>query len=500
MTKNDILNFYRRTAVKREKWNRRNRFYHRSLEKYFSFVIPCGKRVLELGCGSGDLLNAVKPAYGVGIDFAPEVIDIAAKKYPALHFRVDDAECLELNETFDYIILSDMLGCLWDAQTAIHNMRRLCHRHTRIVISQYNFLWEPVVKFLEWIGLKQRQPNQNWFSAQDVEGLLQLENFQTVKTDRKILLPVYIPVLNLLFNTIIANLPMFNRLNLVSIITARKIQEFEDSKIQKFKDSRIQEFDDSKIQEFDDSGILSSEIFESSVSIVIPARNERGNIENAIIRIPQFGLRQEIIFIEGHSTDGTYEEMLRVQAAYPRKDIRVMRQSGKGKGNAVREAFDAATGDILIILDADLTMPPEELPKFYNALRSNGGEFINGCRLVYAMDKNAMRFLNLLGNMFFGWFFSFLLGQRLKDTLCGTKALYRTDYQLIMNNRGYFGDFDPFGDFDLLFGAAKLNLKITEVIIRYRDREYGSTQISRFRHGLLLIRMSLFAARKIKFT
>ncbi len=466
MNKADVLNFYRSTAVKREKWNRRNRFYHRSLEKYFSFIIPPGRRVLELGCGSGDLLNAVQPGYGVGIDFAQEVVGIATRKYAHLHFHVDDAECLQLDETFDYIILSDMMGCLWDAQAAIHHIRRLCHRQTKIVISQYNFMWEPFVKFLEWIGLKQQQPNQNWFSEQDVKGLLNLENIQTVKIDHKILLPVYIPVLNFLFNTILANLPLFNKLDLISIITARPLLD-EDTK--------------------------------ASVSIVIPARNEHGNIENAIRRTPVFSSHQEFIFIEGNSSDNTYEEMLRVQAAYPGKDIKVMRQSGKGKGNAVREAFDIAGGDILMILDADLTMPPEELPKFYDALVHHKGEFINGCRLVYPMDKNAMRFLNLLGNMFFGWFFSFLLGQRLKDTLCGTKVLYRTDYQHIKANRNYFGDFDPFGDFDLLFGAAKLNLKITEVIIRYRDREYGSTQISRFRHGLLLMRMSMFAARKIKF-
>ncbi len=467
MNKTDVLDFYRKTAGKRESRNRRNRFYRRSLEKYFSLIIPPGKRVLELGCGSGNLLNAVRPGYGVGVDFAPEVIHIARQKYPHLHFRVDDAECLQLDEPFDYIILSDMLGCLWDAQVACRNIRKLCRPHTRIVISQYNFLWEPVIKFLEMIGLKQKQPNQNWFSEPDVKGLLQLENFQTIKIDRKILFPMYIPVLNFLFNTIIANLPLFNMLDLVSIITARP---------------------------------LLSDDTQSSVSIIIPARNERGNIENAVKRTPEFGTRREFIFIEGNSSDNTYDEILRVQAAYPDKDIKAMRQSGKGKGNAVREAFEAATGDILMILDADLTMPPEELPKFYDALRYNKGEFINGCRLVYPMDKNAMRFLNLLGNMFFGSFFSYLLGQRLKDTLCGTKVLYRSDYQALKAGRSYFGDFDPFGDFDLLFGAAKLNLKITEVIIRYKDREYGSTQISRFRHGLLLMRMSMFAARKIKFT
>ena len=466
MTKEKIQQFYRENALKREKWNKRNGFYHKLLGKYYSFIIPEGKRVVEIGCGSGNLLNAVKPAYGVGIDFVPEIIDIASSKYPQLNFFVDDVEDLKLSESFDYIIVSDTLGCLWDAQKAIHNIRKLCHPQTRIVISQYSFLWEPVIKFLEFLRLKQTQPNQNWFSIKDVDGLLQLENFQVIKTERKVWLPMYIPVLNFLFNRIFANLPGLCRLDLVNIMVARPIL-CEDT--------------------------------QASVTIVVPARNEKGNIENAVKRTPDFGLAQEFIFIEGNSSDHTYEEMERVKAAYPDKNIKLMKQTGKGKGNAVREAFDVATGDILMILDADLTVPPEELPKFYDALRYNKGEFINGCRLVYPMEKNAMRFLNLMGNKFFGWFFSYLLSQRLKDTLCGTKVLYRKDYETIKANRAYFGDFDPFGDFDLLFGAAKQNLKMTEIIIRYKDREYGSTQISRFRHGILLIKMSFFAARKIKF-
>ena len=466
MTKEDIRNFYCKNALKREKWNQRNRFYHKLLERYYSFIIPEGKRVVEIGCGSGKLLNSVRPAYGVGIDFASDIIDMARASYPEWHFFVDDVEELQLDEQFDYIIISDTLGCLWDAQKAIRNIRKLCHPQTRIVISQYNFLWEPLIKLLEFLKLKQKQPNQNWFSVKDVDGLLQLENFQVIKTERKVWLPVYIPGLNFLFNRIFANLPGFCRLNLINLIVVRPIL---------------------------------SEDTQASVTIVVPARNEKGNIENTIRRTPVFGVKQEFIFIEGNSSDNTYEEMERVQAAYPDKNIVLMKQSGKGKGNAVREAFDVATGDILMILDADLTMPPEELPKFYDALRYNKGEFINGCRLVYSMEKHAMRFLNLLGNKFFGWFFSFLLSQRLKDTLCGTKVLYRKDYETIKANRSYFGDFDPFGDFDLLFGAAKQNLKMTEIIIRYKDRKYGNTQISRFRHGILLFKMSFFAARKIKF-
>jgi SAM-dependent methyltransferase len=466
MKKEELLQYYNRTATSREKWKKRNWFYHKSLQQYYSHIIAAGSRVIEIGCGPGDLLHAVKPAYGVGIDFSPAIIEMAQQKYPDLHFFVQDAEELHVAETFDYIILSDLVGCLWDIQKVFNNLRPLCHPQTRVVISNYNYMWEMMMTLGEKLHLKLPQPKQNWVSNADIDTLLQLEDFQVVTIHKKILLPKYIPLLNFVFNRALANLPLINNLNLVNLIVARP---------------------------------LAAPDAEYSVSIVVPARNEQGNIENAIKRTEKFGNRQEFIFVEGHSSDQTWEEMQRVREAYPDHDIRVVRQSGKGKGNAVREGFDLATGDILMILDADLTMPPEELGKFYLALQQNKGEFINGCRLVYPMDKQAMRFLNLLANKFFGLFFTYLLGQRLKDTLCGTKVLFRRDYLAIMKNRHYFGDFDPFGDFDLLFGAAKLNMKMTEIIIRYRDREYGSTQISRFRHGWLLVKMSLFAAKKIKF-
>jgi len=288
-----------------------------------------------------------------------------------------------------------------------------------------------------------------------------------IKKERKVLLPVYIPLLTPLFNRFLANLPLFNLLSLINIIVARPAVRPTGR--------------------------------DYSVSIIVPARNEKGNIENAVKRLPNFGSSQEFVFVEGHSSDNTYAEMLRVRDTYPDKNIKVAVQTGKGKGNAVREGFEIATGDILFILDADLTTPPEDMPKFYDALKENRGELINGCRLVYPMDKQAMRLLNLIANKSFGLLFSYLLGQNLKDTLCGTKVLFKSDYEAIKHNRAYFGDFDPFGDFDLLFGAAKLNMKITEIIVRYKDREYGSTQISRFKHGWLLIKMCTFAAKKIKF-
>jgi len=235
-----------------------------------------------------------------------------------------------------------------------------------------------------------------------------------------------------------------------------------------------------------------------SVTVVIPARNERGNIEAAVKRIPRFVDALEIIFVEGHSRDGTWEEIDRVAAAHPDYDIKAMRQPGTGKGDAVFAGFDAARGDVVMILDADLTMPPEQLPKFWDAISSGKGEFVNGSRLIYPMEQEAMRVLNLIANKAFSLLFTWLLSQRFTDTLCGTKALRRSDYARIKAARSYFGKFDPFGDFELIFGASKLGLKAVEIPIRYASRTYGETQISRFRHGFMLLRMVLFAFMHIK--
>jgi glycosyltransferase involved in cell wall biosynthesis len=236
-----------------------------------------------------------------------------------------------------------------------------------------------------------------------------------------------------------------------------------------------------------------------TVSVVIPARNEAGNVPAIFARTPEMGGGTELVFVEGHSRDGTYAAIEREIAAHPGRRARLFRQSGQGKGDAVRRGFEHAAGDVLMILDADLTVPPELLPRFLEALRHGTGDFVNGVRLVYPMEGRAMRFLNLVGNKLFSLAFTWMLGQPVKDTLCGTKVLWAEDYRLISANRAYFGDFDPFGDFDLLFGAAKLGLKIVDLPVRYRARTYGETNIHRFRHGWLLVQMLGHAAARLKF-
>jgi ubiquinone/menaquinone biosynthesis C-methylase UbiE len=465
--KNRIRNHFDELSSDIGRLRRRYRHYHKEQTNYLRYLVPEGKRVLELGCGKGDSLYALKPSYGVGVDLSPEMVKTAQSKYPHLRFLTGDADHPDQmpQETFDYVILSDLVGYLDDIQSCLEGLHHFCEPHTRIIISFYNFLWEPALNAAEFLKLKTPTPQHSWLTPNDMRNLLTLTDYQVVKTEQRLLFPVYIPLLTWLLNHV-GTLPVINKACLCHYVVARALPRQQRS--------------------------------DFSVSIVMPCRNEKGNIEPAIQRMPHFGKHQEIIFVDGHSSDGTQDEIRRVMAAHNDKDIKLLVQKHTGKGEAVREGFKESKGDILMILDTDLTVPPEDLPKFYRALASGKAEFLNGCRLVYPMEGEAMRLLNLIANKLFAMTFTWLLGERLKDTLCGTKVLFRKDYETLAQNRSYFGDFDPFGDFDLLFGASKMNLKIIEIPVRYRRRLYGETQISRFRHGLLLMRMVVYAYRKLK--
>ena len=457
-------------ASSRDQWIKKNSYFYNNDHSYMKFLVGDNMRVLELGCGTGQLLNSLNPSYGMGIDLSSNMISIAQKNYPNLSFIQGDVEDNELisslQGSFDFIILSDTIGYLDDCEVAFERLHSLCTPDTRLIVSYYSWRWQPILALGEKIGLKMPSSEMNWLSTEDTTGFLHLADFEPVKREWRQLVPRSLFGLGTLINRFIGTLPLIRRLSLRNYLVARPVR---DVKLRK-----------------------------TSTTVLIPCRNEKGNIENAVKRLPDFCEDLEILYVEGNSQDGTLDEIHRVIEAYPDKDIKVLVQDGKGKGDAVRKGFDHARGDILMILDADLTVPPEDLTKFYKAISSGKGEYINGTRLVYPMDNQAMRFLNFWANRTFSVLFTWLLNQRLTDTLCGTKVLTKKNYEKIVANRSYFGEFDPFGDFDLIFGATKLNLKIVEVPIRYAAREYGETQISRFQHGWLLLRMVVFAYKKLK--
>jgi len=395
----------------------------------------------------------------------------AAKNHPDLMFIQADAHEIAFKKPFDVVILSDLVNDLWDLQMLLENLQAFVHPRTRIVLNFYNNLWRMPLAVVKGLGMGADVLEQNWFSPYDIFNLLDLTGFEVIKRYCSILLPLRIPLLSKPANRFLANVLPFMWFTLTNFVVARPAPALSRTTLKK----------------------------QPSVSVIIAARNEAGNIENIFKRVPSLGSETELVFVEGHSQDRTYETIEKMIKNFPEKKCRLFQQPGKGKGDAVRLGFEKAGGDILMILDADLTVPPEDLPRFVAALVAGKGEFINGVRLVYPMEDQSMRYFNIIGNKFFSLAFTWLLGQPIKDTLCGTKVLWKQDYELIAKHRDYFGDFDPFGDFDLLFGATKLNLKIAEVPIRYRSRTYGETNIDRWRHGWLLLKMVFFAARRIKF-
>ncbi len=452
-------------AKKQGKW-RGTRGYHRQVEALHGAIVPAGSSVLEIGSGAGDLLASLAPGHGVGIDVSPGMVELAGSRHPGLDLRVGAGEEVELGETFDFVLMSDLIPFVDDLVSLFRNVARHSNGDTRIVIHSWSQLWRPALRVLELLRLKPRTPVRNWVTIQDVQNLLQLAGLEPVTTTRRILLPLQIPFVSAFFNGFLANLWIIRQLCLTYWIVAR---------VQPTGERR-----------------------ELSVSIVVPAKNEAGMIERIVAETPSLGSGSELIFVEGHSTDGTADEIRRQIELHPEREIVYVEQTGHGKGDAVRLGFARARNDVFVILDADLTVRPRDLPPFVQAIESGRAELVNGSRLVYGLEPGAMRFLNLLANKAFSLVFSALLGQPVKDTLCGTKVLERHRYEQIAAGRAYFGDFDPFGDFDLLLGAAKLNLKIVDLPVRYHARDYGDTKISRFRHGWLLLRMAVFAFRKLK--
>jgi hypothetical protein len=426
----------------------RNWYYHQNLINFYKFNISPNSSILNIHDGIDYYSKSLNP-----------------QNYKSINIL--ENENLP-SEKFDFIIIADTLSLVPDIQTLFHRLKILVKPQTRIIINYHNYLWRPLIRFAEKIGIKSPQNRTNWLTTEDIVNLLEIENFQIIKIGKRLLFPFYIPLISYIINKYFANLPLINSLCFVNFLISRQLPKSKTNTDQ-------------------------------TVSIVIPARNEEKNIENAIKRLPPFGKHQEIIFVEGHSKDNTWKTIKQIKRKYHDMDIKYLKQEGKGKADAVRKGFSVARGNILMILDADLTVSPKELPKFYNAIVNGKGEYINGSRLVYPMEKQAMQFLNILGNYFFSVAFSWILSQKIKDTLCGTKVLSRENYNKIKQNRSYFGDFDPFGDYDLIFGASKLNLKFIEIPIHYKAREYGQTNISRFQHGFLLLKMTFFALNKIKF-
>jgi SAM-dependent methyltransferase len=461
--------YYRKAAFERPAHPAARDFLERDLREALARWIPQDASVLDVGCGTGELLASLPNHERVGIASPPEVAAEARRRHPGLTIEAGQISGLQANRRFDAVICNRLCHSVVDIRSLLVQLRERVSERGRLFLVVYNYLWEVPARLAELAGLKLPAPTSNWLSHSDFENLFDITGLETVRFEDRMILPSEVPGLAPLFNRYLGKLPGWQRLSMYRVYALRRRESIS-------KPRKV------------------------SVSVVVPTRNEAGNVEAAIARTPVMGAKTELIFVEGGSSDGTWEAIQAAMKTYRGPlELRAFQQQGKGKGDAVRLGFGKAQGDILMILDADLTVPPEELPVFYDVIARGLGDYVQGTRLVYPMDPGAMRFFNKLGNIAFSQLFTYLLQQPIKDTLCGTKVLWRHDYERIAAARHFFGDFDPFGDFDLIFGAARLNLKIVEVPVRYRERVYGETNISRWKHGWLLLKMSGVAARKLRY-
>ncbi len=467
-----VREFYDGLGDRQLDWNRRFRYFRHYLRRFVRHFVPPGARVLDIGCGTGDLLEALEPRHGVGVDCSPAMVELARRRHPDLDFAVGFAEFLDQADIpegpYDYITLVNVIGEMSDIATALRRIHRCCAAHTRVIIVQYNYLWEPICRLAARLGLRLDNPSPNWLAARDLAGLLHLCSYEMIRKGHTMPLPIRVPGLNWLFNSVLGRFYGFRKLGFLSYLVARPLVPVESP-------------------------------HSHSCSVVVPCKNEHDNIGGLVDRIPEMGTGTEIILVDDRSTDDTATRVEEAIRRRPDRNIRLVKGPGQGKGAACRAGFAAATGDVFMILDADMTVMPEELPAFFDAISTAKGEFINGSRMVYPQQDQAMRPLNILGNKVFAGLFSLLLEQRVRDTLCGTKVIWRRDYPKILAAREYLGSCDAWGDYDWIFGAAKNNLKIVEMPVHYRERVAGTTKMThRFRNAWVMLKMCGVALRKLR--
>ena len=448
-------------------WRRRNRYYHQKIAEYLRFIVPEGESLLLIGCEDGRLLDVLAPSRGFGVDCSEEMIALAGKRRPQHRYLAASDYAFELDESFEYIVLNDMTGEVHDLFSLLQRIAGLCTRTSRVVIVQHNYLWRPVLRLAARLRLKRPEARQNWLSVGDLRVFLDGVGFETIDVRSKLFCPKRLLGLGSAANWVAGLVPFVHRLAGTEILIARLEAHRPDPSTR-------------------------------SASIVLTTRDERENIEPMVKAIPDVGRETEIIFVEGHSTDGTPEEIERVIKGYPEKRIRLLRQTGVGQGDAIRTGFAAATGDVIILLEADQTSPPEDVLKAFEIVASGRSDYVNGSRFIYPRARGSMPVRNAVGNILFAVWFTWFLGQRTSDVLCGLKAIDRRQFARLLGNWEFLGVFDPFGDFELLFGAARLGLKISEVPTRYTARAYGTPKSRFVKHGMMLARMARRATLEFK--
>lgn len=368
----------------------------------------------------------------------------------------EDLNKILINNTkYDCIVLSDMFEVNDDILGLLKLLKKNLNNDGTILLTSITPIWDGVLSILEMLNLKNKSKKRSYIHLNKLSAVLDTINFQiTGKRTRQ-----YFPFKLFYFGNIINNfleiILYFFNFGIRSYFTIKEIEDTAEKDV-------------------------------LSKTIIVPAKNEEGNLNELINRIPYLGNNVEVIISCGISNDNTLG-----MAKSLKSDnfiIKVIEQTSKGKANAVWEACEQSSNDLIAILDADLSVDPEELSSFFELIETKKCDFVNGTRLIYSMEKGSMRFINNFGNRLFQYVVSKIIRLPLTDSLCGTKVFKKNLYEKIKKWQSVVKIKDPFGDFDLLFAAAYSSQKIVEYPIHYRARKYGTTQIRRFKDGFKLIK------------
>lgn len=434
-------------------------YYYNLIKGLLKFLIPDNKRILYYGCYNDEVVYSLKPSAAVVVN--EEVKERTSTK-AAIEFVQSKYHLYKPVEKFDFVILDIAIGNTENINLLLVNIAKACTKHTRIIIHQENYLWRPALNLAAFFGLKKHEKTQNWLSVKDVETYLKAAGFEATRTYRKNIFPLKLGFIGPLINYFFSIIPVFDFLKLDQFIIARGTASFDRENF-----------------------------YPSSLTICLTVKDEEFNIEPIVSSLPVLCENQEILFVEGHSTDNTAKEIERMKTLFPRKNIHLIKQPGKGQGDAIRKGFKEAKGDIIILYEGDGTSEPHDIQYFYEAMKNGQFEFIEGSRLVYPLSHKSMPFVNKAGNVFFAKWFSFFLNQRTTDVLSGIKAILKKDFDNVYDTWGFIGIPDPFGDFELLYGAARYGLKIGEIPIHYKPRTHGNSKTRAFMHGSYLFKMAV---------
>ncbi len=445
---------YFENVVRSSRWKRKMAAYREHTIKFLSQVVPENKKVLLIGCLTSEILEALRPSYGVGLDVSEEAVRLARAncQNPNVRYHCALPEEYKTTEKFDYVILLNVVDHSDDVLALVDSVSKFVHEDSRVILSMLNPLWHPLVKFASRLKIRIPDHKRNLVGSRILGTALEIKSFKVMDKCRRVLVPKRIPLFSWLCNQFLSRLPGFNSLCFIQYVTAKPAELKKTNR--------------------------------SSCSVIIPCYNEEGNITECINRVPHMGSFTEILVVNDGSKDKTEEIVRNLTPTFPNLTL-ITYAKNQGKGNAVLKGLRAAKGDVVMILDADMTVPPEELTDFFEALESKTADFASGTRFLYPMEREAMRLANYFGNILFSKLVEVIVGSECSDTLCGTKAMRKID----------FADFEledsAWGDFDLIFHAARRKLKCVEIPVHYKSRVAGESKMKAFSSGISFLKLCL---------